>query len=210
MIYNYEQLIGQANTLIEKMRKRRSVRRFSGDEIPIDIIKGAIKIASLAPSGANMQPWTFVLVQNPEMKIKIREKAEEIEKSFYEKKISTEWKSRLEPLGTNWQKPFLTEAPYLICVFMQKYGIAEDGSNIKHYYPQESVGISTGFLIMTLHLLGISSLTYSPSPNDFLREMLGRPENEKPFTILVTGYPHSEYIPPSITKKQESEYLKIF
>ncbi|MCX6012429.1 MAG: nitroreductase family protein [Chloroflexi bacterium] len=156
-----------------------------------------------------MQPWSFVLVSNPVIKKRIREKAEEIEKQLYSEKIPEEWKNRLKPLKTDARKAFLEEAPYLICIFLQRFGLDNEGNEIKHYYTMESVGIATGFLICALHQLGISVLTYTPSPMNFLSDILNRPANEKPFIILAVGYPDRNYEAPALIKKTESDYLTI-
>ena len=171
------------------MEKRMSVRFFSNTDISIDAVKNCIRIAGSAPSGANMQPWSFVLITDNEMKKKIRKEAEKIEKTFYETKISDEWRKDLEPLKTNWEKPFLTEAPCIICIFLKRYDFDSTGNKKKVYYPNESVGIATGFLISALHQAGLSSLTYTPAPMSFLSRLLKRPENERPYLILPVGYP---------------------
>lgn len=171
------------------MKKRKSARFFSSTNISIEAVKNCIRIAGSAPSGANMQPWSFVLVTDRKLKEKIRSEAEKTERTFYETKISDEWRKDLEPLKTNWEKPFLTEAPCLICIFLKRYDFDIKGEKKKVYYPNESVGISTGFLISALHLAGLSSLTYSPAPMSFLSRLLMRPENERPYLILPVGYP---------------------
>ncbi|NIA23206.1 MAG: nitroreductase family protein [Proteobacteria bacterium] len=204
-----QELIRKSVEMIKRMRRRRSVRAFNGVTPPLEVIKNCINIAASAPSGANDQPWTFVLVKDKEIKSIIRKESEKTEKEFYEKRITKEWKDRLLPLNTNILKPFLEEAPYLICIFVQRYHFDENGKTVKHYFPFESVGIATGFLISSLHNLGISSLTYTPSPMNFLKKILGRPKNETPFTILVVGYPKSDYKPPKITKKESKDYLII-
>lgn len=193
--------------LLRLMRKRRSARSFTSRPIPIEVIEDCISIAASAPSGANMQPWSFVLVTDQKLKTEIRKQAEGVEKEFYARRISKEWKSRLKPLGTSCTKEFLEKAPYLICIFVQKYGVDSNGNEIKHYYPVESVGIATGFLISALHQLGISSLPYTPMPMTFLTRLLKRPPNEKPFMIVVVGYPSKSYEPPKIKKKVLGEYL---
>jgi len=154
-----------------------------------------------------MQPWSFVLVSNKEVKTEIRRQAERVEKEFYAKRISEEWKSRLKPLKTGHRKRFLVEAPYLICIFVQRYGLDNNRNKVGHYYPIESVGIATGFLISALHQLGISSLSYTPVPMTFLSRFLKRPPNEKPFMILAVAYPSKNYKPPKIKKKTVEKYL---
>ena len=162
-----------------------------------------------APSGANTQPWSFVVVSDAATKSSIRKKAEEVEREFYDRRITDEWRSRLESLKTGVEKPFLESAPYLICIFTQTYGIDSQGNRLTHYYPQESVGIAAGFLISALHQLGLATLTYTPAPMGFLRDLLGRPKNEMPYMILVVGCPDEESPPPELEKKSEEEYLTI-
>lgn len=195
--------------MLEVMKKRRSTRVFSHKPLLREIVEDCIAVAATAPSGANNQQWSFVLVEDLEMKRNIRMKAEEVEREFYNKRITDEWRSQLTPLATDHLKPFLEEAPYLVCIFQQKYSFAEEGQKKTHYYSSESLGIATGFLIFSLHLLGVSSLTYTPAPMGFLNELLGRPVNERPYLILAVGYPDDDYVPPNITKKMPSEYLTV-
>jgi nitroreductase len=204
-----EELLQRAQELRGILATRRSVRSFDPRPIPLDVVQSCIDAAASAPSGANMQPWSFVLVQDPAVKRAIREASEAVEKEFYARKISEEWKSRLAPLRTGPQKPFLEEAPYLVCVFVQRHGIDAAGQKITHYYPLESVGIATGLLIASLHLLGISTLTYTPSPMGFLTELLRRPPGERPFMILVVGYPRAGYEPPPLARKGRDGYLTV-
>ena len=191
------------------MEKRKSARFFSSTDISIEAVKNCIRIAGTAPSGANMQPWSFVLVTDNEMKKKIRSEAEKTEKTFYETKISDEWRKDLEPLKTNWEKPFLTEAPCLICIFLKRYEFDSRGEKKKIYYPNESVGIAAGFLISALHQAGISSLTYTPAPMSFLSRLLDRPENERPYMILPVGYPSETENIEKRSKKPLEEILSI-
>jgi iodotyrosine deiodinase len=200
-------LILKSEDLLKQLKKRRTVRFFSKKNIPHSVIENCIAIAGTAPSGANMQPWTFVLVEDPKIKKEIRKKAEEVEKEFYSEKITKEWKEKLLPLKTSPKEEFLTQAPYLICIFIQNYGIDSKGRKVKHYYPVESVGIATGILITALHQLGISLVTYTPAPMTFLKGLLHRPPNEKPFMILAIGYPHLNYKPPVLKKKSLKEIL---
>lgn len=204
-----QRLVGKACELLSIMETRRSVRFFDPRPIPREVVEASIAVAGSAPSGANMQPWSFVLITDKSLKRKIRERAERIEREFYSRRISDEWKARLEPLGTNERKEFLEQAPYLICIFVQKYGFNENGDRVAHYYPGESVGIATGFLIAALHQLGISSLPYTPAPMTFLIELLNRPENERPFLILAVGYPDENRTPPSIGKKNLHDFLSV-
>lgn len=200
-----EQMRQRAAEFYAEIRRRRTVRDFSGRPVERAIIEDALRAAGTAPNGANLQPWHFVVVQDTEVKRRIREAAEQEERAFYGGRASEEWLEALAPLGTGWQKPFLETAPYLIAVFAQAYGVKADGSREKHYYVQESVGIATGFLIAALHHAGLATLTHTPSPMGFLNAELRRPANERPFLILVTGYPASGATVPAITKKPLSE-----
>lgn len=183
------------------MQRRRTVREFSDRPVPRDIIETALMVANTAPSGANLQPWHFVVVSRPETKKKIREAAEAEEREFYEHRASEEWLAALAPLGTDDQKPFLEMAPYLIAVFLQKFGELPDGRKVKHYYPVESTGLATGILITALHHAGLATLTHTPSPMKFLNEILGRPKSERPFLLLVVGYPAEDARVPDIERK---------
>ena len=189
--------------------RRRTVREFSGRPVPQDIIETALKAANTAPSGANLQPWHFAVVTGPETKRKIREAAEVEEREFYEHRASPEWLAALEPLGTDSSKPFLETAPYLIAVFLQKFGMLEDGRKVKHYYPTESTGLATGILITALHQAGLVCLTHTPSPMKFLNEILGRPSSERPFLLLVTGYPADDAEVPDIERKPLEEFASF-
>lgn len=195
------EMVQNAQAHLQTMQRRRTVRDFSSRPIPQSVIEAAIQTAALAPSGANQQPWHFVAVRNPAMKAKIREAAEAEERAFYQGRAPAEWLEALAPLGTDWQKPFLEEAPWLIVVFEQVYGLRPDGTRFKHYYAPDSIGIATGFLITALHLAGVATLTHTPSPMKFLGEVLERPPNERAFMILVCGYPAEDAKVPAITKK---------
>ena len=186
--------------------RRRTVRRFSDRPVPRDIIETALKAANTAPSGANLQPWHFAVVSGPETKKKIREAAEAEEREFYAHRASEEWLAALEPLGTDENKPFLETAPWLIAVFLQKFGELPDGRKVKHYYPAESTGIATGILIAALHRAGLATLTHTPSPMRFLNEILGRPASERPFLLLVAGYPADDVRVPDIGRKEVEEF----
>jgi nitroreductase len=190
------------------MRSRRTVRDFSSQPFPVDLITNAIEIASRAPSGANQQPWRFVVVSDPDLKRQIRIAAEAEERENYENRFPQEWLDKLAPFGTDWQKPFLEIAPYIIVVFRIDYGL-EDGRKIKHYYVQESVGIACGFLIAALHLAGLATLTHTPSPMGFLGKILDRPANERPFLLLPVGYPAPDAQVPVLTKKPLSEVMVL-
>lgn len=191
------------------LKKRRTIREYSSQDFPIEIIVNCIEAAGSSPSGANMQPWHFVIVKNPEIKKKIREGAEKEEREFYGGKAPDEWLQALELFGTNAEKPFLEFAPYLIIIFEKKYGIDDKGKKVKHYYTKESVGIATGVLITALHNCGLATLTHTPSPMNFLNEILNRPENEKPYLILVTGFPKEGTKVPNISKKSANEIYTI-
>jgi iodotyrosine deiodinase len=183
------------------MRRRRTVRDFSDRPVPRAIVETAILTAGSAPSGANQQPWTFVAVSDPDTKRRIRLAAEEEERAFYAGRAGDAWLEALAPLGTDWEKPFLETAPWLIAVFAQRHGIAPDGAKVKHYYVPESVGIATGFLIAALHHAGLATLTHTPAPMGFLNEILGRPDHEKAAILLVVGYPAADATVPCIEKK---------
>ena len=187
------------------MQRRRTVRHYSSRPVPRGIIEDCLRAAGSAPSGANMQPWHFVVVSDPEVKRRIREAAEEEEKKFYGERAPREWLEALDPLGTDDEKPFLETAPYLIAIFVQRFAVAADGRKVKHYYAQESVGIATGMLIAAIHNAGLVSLTHTPSPMGFLNEILGRPDSERPFLLLVVGYPADDALVPNIERKPLSE-----
>lgn len=184
-----DEMIRRVSAFHAEIRRRRSVRDFSPRAIPGDVIEQALRAAGSAPSGANMQPWHFVAVTDPELKRRIREGAEEEERAFYHERAPREWLDALAPLGTNEHKPFLEVAPCVIVVFALRYGVLSDGRKVKNYYVQESVGIAVGFLIAALHHAGLATLTHTPSPMGFLNEILGRQANERPYLLLVTGYP---------------------
>jgi nitroreductase len=195
-------MIAASRTFYLDMKRRRSVREFSDRPVPDEVIVNAILAAGTAPSGANQQPWHFVVVSNPETKREIREAAEKEERAFYQGRAPDEWLRALQPLGTDENKPFLEIAPCLIVVFLKKTTADESGIEHKNYYPTESVGIATGILITALHLSGLAALTHTPSPMKFLNKILARPDSERPFLILVTGYPSSAAFVPTISKYQ--------
>ena len=204
--YSVEEMRERVERFYTDMARRRTVREFSDRPVPRDIIETALKAAGTAPSGANQQPWHFVVVSSSETRKKIREAAEMEEREFYEHRASPEWLAALEPLGTDSSKPFLETAPYLIAVFLQKYGRLEDGRKVKHYYPTESTGLATGMLITALHQAGLATLTHTPSPMKFLNEILGRPVSERPFLLLVVGYPADDARVPDIERKDLAEF----
>ncbi len=199
--YPIEEMRERLNEFYANVNRRRTVRDFSERLVPRDVIETALKAAGTAPSGANLQPWHFVVISGPETKKKIREAAEVEEREFYEHRASPEWLAALEPLGTDSSKPFLETAPYLIAVYLQKFGELPDGRKVKHYYPVESTGLATGILITALHHAGLVTLTHTPSPMKFLNEILGRPKSERPFLLLVTGYPADDAVVPDINRK---------
>jgi nitroreductase len=184
-----EEALRRSREFLELMSTRRSVRQFSTEPVDRELIDNAIRTAASAPSGANQQPWTFVVVSDPETKQKLREAAEREERLLYEERASDEYLSALEPIGTDSIKPHITDAPYVIVVFEQAWGSNPDGTKRKHYYVRESVGIATGFLLASLHAAGLATLTHSPSPMGFLKKILDRPENERPFVLIPVGYP---------------------
>ncbi|HZQ82034.1 MAG TPA: nitroreductase family protein [Gaiellaceae bacterium] len=190
---------------LEEMRSRRSIRHFAPDPVPCELIEDALRVAGSAPSGANQQPWTFVVVSDPELKRQIREGAEHEERLLYAERASDQYLRAIEPIGTNASKPHLTDAPYVIAVFEQAWRW-ENGEKHKHYYVRESVGIAVGFLITALHLAGLATLTHAPSPMGFLKEILGRPENERPSLLIPVGYPAEDATVPDLTKKQLEDY----
>jgi iodotyrosine deiodinase len=204
-IYPVEELQQRAADFYAEMRLRRTVRDFSDRPVPRGVIETALRAAGSAPSGANKQPWHFVVVSDPAVKRQIREAAEVEEQEFYAHRATQEWLDDLAPLGTNPDKPFLETAPYLIVIFAQRYGLLPDGRTTKHYYVQESVGIATGVLITALHHAGLATLTHTPSPMEFLTRILGRPENERPFLVLVAGYPAEDAQVPDISRKTLDE-----
>ena len=209
--YPLEEMQQRAADFYADMARRRTVRDFSDRPVPRDIIESCLLTAGSAPNGANMQPWHFVVVSDPAIKRQIREAAEEEERTFYETRASKEWLEVLAPLGTDPRKPFLETAPYLIVIFGQTYGVLADGRKQKHYYVQESVGIATGMLITAVHHAGLASLTHTPSPMGFLTELLGRPKQERPFLLLVVGYPADDaHIPAHAMQKKSLAELATF
>ncbi|MGH7545393.1 MAG: nitroreductase family protein [Gemmatimonadota bacterium] len=203
--YPVEEMRARAAAYREAMSRRRTVRHFSDRPVPRGIIEECLRAAGTAPSGANRQPWHFVVVADPAVKRRIREAAEAEEREFYGRRAPKDWLDALAPLGTDEQKPFLETAPYLIASFAERYGVAADGSRVSNYYVMESVGIATGFLIAGLHHAGLATLTHTPSPMGFLNEILGRPSQEKPFLLLVVGYPAADAVVPDIGRKTLSE-----
>jgi nitroreductase len=188
-----------------ELRRRRTVRDYANRVAPRRVIEDCLRAAGTAPNGANLQPWHFVVVSDPELKARIRAGAEAEEREFYHGRAPQEWLDALAPLGTNEHKPFLETASHLIVIFVQSYGLLPDGRKVKHYYAQESTGIATGMLITALHHAGLATLTHTPSPMGFLNQILDRPANERPFLMLVVGYPAPDALVPEITKKPLDE-----
>ena len=200
----------RSKSLLHQIQQRRSVRDFSSQNVPIEVIKNCIKTAASAPSGANKQPWHFSLVQDKKIKKEIRVAAESEEKQFYEHRASKEWLEDLNQFGTDWKKPFLETAPFLIIIFSQVFEKNADGENRKNYYVNESVGIAAGFLLAALHNAGLATLTHTPSPMNFLARILKRPDNERAFLLIPVGYPSKNAKVPIISKKPFSKiYTKI-
>jgi nitroreductase len=189
-----------------EMERRRSVRTIASDPVPLDLIDTAIEAASTAPSGAHRQPWRFVVTGDPDVKRQIRAAAEAEERVNYEGgRMNDEWQDALAPLGTDWHKEFLTVAPWIVVLFEQRYGVAEDGSRLHNYYVKESVGIAAGVFVTALHLAGLVTLTHTPSPMAFLTKLLGRPDNERPFVLFPIGYPLDGTWVPDIRRKSLDE-----
>jgi nitroreductase len=203
-----EEVTERSELFFELMDGRRSVRMFSDDPVPPEAIERAIATASTAPSGAHRQPWTFVLIGDPDVKRQIREAAEEEERTNYEGgRLPDDWRQALEPLGTDWHKEFLETVPWIVVLFEQRYGLDADGNRLKHFYVKESVGIACGMFIAAIHQMGLATLTHTPSPMAFLSKLLGRPENERPFAMLPVGYPADDCLVPDIRRKTLEEVI---
>lgn len=203
--YPVDEMRRRAEAFYAELRRRRSVRDFSDRPVPREIIESCLRVAGTAPNGANLQPWHFVVVSDRDTKRRIRNAAEAEEREFYGGRAPQAWRDALAPLGTDANKPFLETAPYLIAIFAQPFQVTADGEKLKHYYVTESVGIATGFLIAALHHAGLVTLTHTPSPMGFLNQILARPEYERPFLLLVVGYPAEDVHVPAITKKDLAE-----
>ncbi|HST14758.1 MAG TPA: nitroreductase family protein [Gaiellaceae bacterium] len=202
-----EEALARSREFTETMEARRSIRLFSPEPVPRELIDNALAVAGTAPSGAHQQPWTFALVSDPELKARLREAAEKEERDFYERRATDEWKEAIEPIGTDWVKTHITDAPYVIVVFEQPWRPGPDGAKIKHYYVRESVGIAVGFLLAALQVSGLCALTHTPSPMGFLRELLDRPENERPFILIPVGYPADDAVVPNLSRKPLDEIV---
>jgi nitroreductase len=203
--YPADEMERRATAFRDEMRKRRTVREFSDRPVARSVIERCLEAAGTAPSGANLQPWRFVVVSDPGLKRRVREAAEREERIFYRERAPREWLEALAPLGTDEHKEYLETAPYLIVVFGEIYGVRPDGTHVKHYYVQESVGIATGLLLAALHHAGLCTLTHTPSPMRFLNEVLNRPGRERAFLLCVAGYPAENARVPALTKKGLAE-----
>lgn len=199
--YPEDEMRRRAAEFYADIRRRRTVREFSDCPVPRDVIESCLRTAGTAPSGANRQPWHFVVVSDPAVKRRIRTAAEEEEQEFYARRAPPEWLDALAALGTDWRKPFLETAPYVIAVFAERYTLGPDGQKLHNYYVTESVGLATGLLITAVHHAGLVSVTHTPSPMGFLNQILGRPAHERPFLLLVVGYPAADAKVPVITRK---------
>ena len=207
----YERLPGElaldrSREFLSLMQARRSIRRFSSEPVPWELIENAIRVAGTAPSGAHQQPWTFVVVSDPETKQRLREGAEAEERDFYARRATDEWKEAIRPIGTDWIKTHITDAPYVIVVFEQPWR-PEGDRKVKHYYVRESVGIAVGFLLAALQESGLYALTHTPSPMRFLGQILDRPENERPFILIPVGYPADDADVPDLERKPLDDIL---
>lgn len=206
--FTEEEMRERSKSFLDELSTRRTVRDFSNKPVSLEIIENCIKAAATAPSGANKQPWQFIIVSDSKVKRKIREAAEVEEKEFYNHRATKQWLEDLNQFGTDWHKPFLETAPYLIVVFRQIYDIKDDGSQRKNYYVNESVGIASGFLLAAFHNAGLVTLTHTPSPMNFLGKILERPDNERAFLLIPVGYPDDEAEVPEITKKSFTDISK--
>jgi len=205
-----EEMLSRSKEFFTWMNKRRTVRDFSPKEVPLEVIDNLIRTASTAPSGAHKQPWTFCVVRDPSIKSEIRKAAEKEEYESYTGRMSEEWLEELKPLQTDWQKPFLETAPFLIVVFKQVYERLPDGGKRNNYYVNESVGLACGFLLAAIHHAGLVALTHTPSPMNFLTTILQRPENERPFLLIPVGYPHPDTYVPQIERKSLDKVAVYF
>ena len=208
--FTESEMINRSAGFYQWMNERRTVRDFSDQPIPKKVIDQILMTASTAPSGAHKQPWTFCVVSNPAIKKQIRMEAEKEEKESYEGRMSEEWLNDVAPLQTDWQKPFLEIAPYLIVVFKKAYDLQADGAKRTNYYVTESVGLACGFLLAAIHQVGLVALTHTPSPMNFLSKILKRPENERPFLLIPIGYPAVETFVPDLTRKKLDEIVQYY
>lgn len=208
--YSDTEMSERSYAFFEWISKRRTIRDFNDRPVPREVMENIIRTASTAPSGAHKQPWTFCLVSDPSIKKQIRAAAEEEERESYNGRMSEEWLKDLAPIGTDWHKPFLEIAPYLVIVFKRSYEIEPDGHKHQNYYVTESVGIACGFLLAAIHHAGLAALTHTPSPMNFLAKILDRPENEKPFLLIPVGYPAEECWVPDLKRKELTEVVEWY
>lgn len=205
-----DEMLKRSETYYQWMDRRRTLREFSDRPVPLAVIENIVMTASTAPSGAHKQPWTFAIVADPIIKAKIRQAAEQEEYENYHGRMSDEWLEDLLPFATDWHKPFLELAPYLIVVFRKAYDILPDGTQRKNYYVQESVGIACGILLAAIHHAGLVALTHTPSPMNFLQNILQRPENERPFLLIPVGYPADDAQVPNLQRKEKTAIMTIY
>jgi len=205
-----EEMLKNSKEFYQWADQRRSVRDFSSKEVPLEVMENIILTASTAPSGAHKQPWTFCLISNANLKSKLRELAEEEERKSYSGRMSEEWLEDLEPLGTNWEKEFIDIAPWIIVVMKRVYELGEDGKKMNNYYVSESVGIASGFLLMAIHNAGLTALTHTPSPMNFISKALERPENERPYLLIPVGYPEKNAMVPDLTRKLKGDIIEYY
>ncbi|HAX49258.1 MAG TPA: nitroreductase family protein [Ignavibacteria bacterium] len=208
--FSSEEMHERSDEFRRFMDSRRSIREFSDRNVPIEIIENIIMTASTAPSGAHKQPWTFCVITDPDIKKQIREAAEKEEYENYNGRMDEQWLKDLEKFGTDWKKPFIETAPYLIVIFKKLYDISETGEKLQNYYVSESVGIACGFLLTAIHNAGLCALTHTPSPMGFLSKILNRPENERPFLLIPVGYPAENCVVPALKRKDLKEVSVIY
>lgn len=208
--YSGDEMINRSHEFFEMMDSRRSVRDFSDEPVPREVIENIIKTASTAPSGAHKQPWTFCVISNKELRSKIRELAEEEEKKSYGGRMSERWIKDLKPLGTTWEKEFIDIVPWIVVIFKRAYEVGPNGEKYNNYYVNESVGIAAGFFIAAVHQAGLVTLTHTPSPMNFLSKALGRPDNERPFLLMPVGYPAKDAKVPNLDRKELTEVMAVY
>jgi iodotyrosine deiodinase len=204
-----DEMLRRSREFLATMQARRSVRMFSPEPVPRELIDNALRVAGTAPSGAHQQPWTFVVVEDPALKARLREAAEKEEREFYEHRATPQWLEALAPIGTDWVKTHITDAPYVVVVFEQVWHLGPSGEKVKHYYVRESVGIAIGFFLAALQITGLCALSHTPSPMGFLSEILDRPENERPLLLIPVGYPADNAEVPDLARKPLDEIAKF-
>jgi iodotyrosine deiodinase len=204
-----DEMHNRSQEFLELMRARRSVRFFSDEPVPYELLRNAVEVAGTAPSGAHQQPWTFVVVTDPVLKQEIRAGAEAEERDFYERRATDQWKEAIKPIGTDWVKTHITDAPYVVVVFEQVYRLGPGGEKIKQYYVKESVGIAVGFFLAAVQASGLVALTHTPSPMGFLARILDRPSNERPFILIPVGLPADDSVVPDLSRKPLDEILVV-